>query len=126
MKRALLVLLLAGGCGGEAYEPGPDVRGAWADVFGRSDLSPSFFRAAGPEMEHRQGMDTALVRDLSAEELAHALTHVWMIRAVRERPDSEEWSAPWMGDPEHVQSVWISGGQPAALEKTALEYLRAH
>jgi hypothetical protein len=123
MKRALLVLLLAGGCGGFEYEPAPDVMGAWQEVFGREDDPPQLWPAAGSEMEHRHGMEVALVRDLSAAELAHALTHVWMMRSVREKQVAEEWSAPWVGDPDHEQSVWIANGQPAALERTALEYL---
>jgi hypothetical protein len=125
MKRALLVLLLAGGCGGVEYEPAPDVMGAWREVFSREDDPPNLWPATGSEMEHRHGMEVALVRDLSAEELAHALTHVWVIRQVREasavgdvEPDR------WHGDPGHTWSVWIANGQPAALERAALEYLQ--
>lgn len=124
MRWALVFGLLAVGCGGFEYEPAPDVMGAWREVFSREDDPPNLWSADGPEAEHVQGMQVALVRDLSAAELAHALTHVWVIRQVRESSDVADVEPDrWHGDPGHTWSVWLSNGQPAALERTALEYL---
>ena len=90
MKRALLGMLLVTGCGAgvELPPPPPDVMGAWQEVFGREDSPPSLFPA--DEQEHRHALNLAFVRDLSPEELAHALTHVYFMRTVREQvaPDT--------------------------------------
>jgi len=134
MKRALLVLLLAGGCSFQPdIPPPPDVMGAWHEVYMEmGGASPSLWFVDAEE--HRHGQDFAFVPDLQPETLSHALTHVWAMRqakgigldALLQIHDEKGAWDMLAGDPNHTMTVWAANGQPGALERTALEYLRTH
>src|SRR5215204_2457078 len=131
MKRALLGLLMVTGCGGLEYEPSPlaamDVAGVWSDVF-RMENPPALFPTDEPM--HNHATTTAYITaSVDVEEMAHALTHVWIRReALKLSPQEALDSAESLkGDPTHLQPVWAATQLgDDVLERHAATWLRAN
>lgn len=120
---AVAAALVLVGCGGYEYEPSPlskmDVVGVWKAVYGM-DEAPSLFPVDEPIHDHSFSL-AYITLQVTVEEMAHALTHVYMVRKAVElqREDLID------GDFNHLQSIWAQNNEgDHVLERAAAKWLR--